>query len=254
MGGRTGAPFRDGRTRCRGAPSGLQCDGDVRSRGRCANEIHTADLPLAYPVGVIPLVPGRLVALALVAALAAACGTSAPSFDPAGPCTADGRAPGAYPDLEHRLPATFEGRAPDSVDSGRTCTSAALGPLTGHGVTELRFAGAIWKLSERGGATLAVFSAPGLDADALADFYEAGAQAGRATENVERRTESIAGATVDRIETLNDQTSFQTVAVLHGTAPDVVEVALVASDVHESPSRAAHDALVVQAVEALAGN
>jgi hypothetical protein len=204
---------------------------------------------------VIPLVPGRPVALALVVALAATivagCTGAAPSFDPSGPCLTDGRAPGAYPDLERQLPASFEGRAPTTVDSGRSCTAAALGSLASDGISELRFAGALWELGQRSGVTLAVFSAPGLDAAALADFYETGAKAAKNTENVERRTETLAGVTIDRVETLNDQ-SFQTIAVVHGSS-DLVRVALVASDVRESPGRASHDATVEQAVAALGG-
>jgi hypothetical protein len=206
---------------------------------------------------VIPFVPGQANARALVVLavavtlLVSACGASAASFDPTGPCSADGRAPGAYPELERQVPGSFEGRAADSVDSGRSCTAQGLGTLASRGVTELRYAGGTWKLGDRSGATLAIFSAPGLDAAALADFYEAGARAGRNTENVQRTTETVTGTTIERVETLNDQ-SFQTVAVLHSDTPGLVRVALVGSDVRESPGRAAHDALVARAVQALA--
>jgi hypothetical protein len=41
-----------------------------------------------------------VLAVTLVAIVASACGAGAsPSFDATGPCTADGSAPGAYPDL-----------------------------------------------------------------------------------------------------------------------------------------------------------
>ena len=56
------------------------------------------------------------------------------SFDPAAPCPAEGQQPGAYPDLEALLPATHEGKAPDSVDSGRLCTDANLGTLAAAGI------------------------------------------------------------------------------------------------------------------------
>jgi hypothetical protein len=82
----------------------------------------------------------------------AACGAAIPvvSFDPASACTTDGRQPGAYPDLEALLPTSYQGKAPDNVDSGRNCTTAAMGALAGEGIDGVRFAG----------ATLALFSIP----------------------------------------------------------------------------------------------
>src|SRR5215210_6340281 len=90
--------------------------------------------------------PARGVAAALVGILLAgivAAGCSA-SFDPAGPCRTDGSAAHAYPDLEAQLPTTFRGAPPSEVDSGRACTPEGLGTLAGHGISELRFAGATW--------------------------------------------------------------------------------------------------------------
>jgi hypothetical protein len=54
-----------------------------------------------------------------------------------------------------------------------------------------------------------------------------------------------------RVETLNDETSFQTVVVWAGR--DAVDVVIVASDVHEVGSRAVHDQRVDRAVAVLAG-
>src|SRR5438552_6237593 len=77
-----------------------------------------------------------IVGLALLIALAVAgCGSS---FDPTLPCTADGSAAGAYPDLEAAIPATYKGAKPSELDSGRACTPGGLGTLVGHGVNELR--------------------------------------------------------------------------------------------------------------------
>ena len=45
------------------------------------------------------------------------------------------------PELEAQVPTTYMGRAPDTLDSGRNCSSTELGTLTGHGLEELRFAG-----------------------------------------------------------------------------------------------------------------
>src|SRR4029450_10729414 len=58
-------------------------------------------LGLGIPLAAMPrlLRAGTLLLGALL--LVAACGSGqAASFDPTGPCTTDGRAPGAYPDLE----------------------------------------------------------------------------------------------------------------------------------------------------------
>src|SRR4029079_10116368 len=83
--------------------------------------------------------PARRLAALLAAAAAVLVGCA--SFDPAGPCNADGKVPGAYPDLEAVVPKSFQARPPAELDSGRTCTSSGLGSLATHGVKELRFAG-----------------------------------------------------------------------------------------------------------------
>ena len=56
-----------------------------------------------------------------------------PSFDPTGDCTTDGRAPGAYPDLEALVPTKFMNAAPGTLDSGRNCTATNLGSLAQAG-------------------------------------------------------------------------------------------------------------------------
>ena len=119
------------------------------------------------------LVAGLAIALAV-----AACGRETPvaSFDPASACATDGRFAGAYPELEALLPTAYEGKAPETVDSGRSCTDAALGTLAGAGVDGVRFAGATWALGGTSGVTVAVFEGDGLDASKLLTFYEAGAE------------------------------------------------------------------------------
>src|SRR6476620_3644704 len=104
-----------------------------------------------------------VLAVLLVALVAAAC--SSATFDPSGPCTTDGRAAGAYPDLEALVPRTLDGRPPDTLDSGRNCSAAALSTLGGHGVKELKFAGSTWSSGPDAGTSIAVFSAPKLQAD-----------------------------------------------------------------------------------------
>src|SRR5262245_38022243 len=158
MVGRVRAPIRDPGTRCQLAPAGLQCACNVEPpvARSLARSLRVAALSFR------PMLPDlrhrvRLrvsIALAILATLSAvAC---AASFDPDGPCTGDGRMPGAYPSLEALVPRDVGGSAPTTVDSGRNCTDRALGSLAGHGVDELRFAGATWETGTSSGVTLAV--------------------------------------------------------------------------------------------------
>ena len=187
--------------------------------------------------------------LALAAAvLAASCGSAGTSFDPSGPCTVDGRRAGAYPALESLVPVVLGGRAPDRLDSGRSCTDSALTTLRSHGVTELRFAGGLWEQGRNSGTTLVVFdSSTAIEPKWLAEFYESGARAARNTDRIETRQVTLAGAPGYRLDTLNDD-SFQTV-VVWPHAGRVVAV-LVASSVREVPSREAHERTVGEALAA----
>jgi hypothetical protein len=177
----------------------------------------------------------RALALTLLAALAVAgCGTGTPyaSFDAGSACTSDGRFPGAYPDLEARLPARFDGRGPDTRDSGRNCTAAELGTLTGHGIAEVRYAGAAWELGDGSGVTLAIFAGSGLTAEWLGEWYEAGARAARRTRNISPSRPTVAGRPAYRLDTVNDDSS-QTVITWDAPAGDMVYV-VVAADVPEA--------------------
>lgn len=187
--------------------------------------------------------------LAVLGALASGCAGA--TFDPSGPCNSDGRAAGAYPDLEALVPRDFQGRAPDRVDSGRNCTTAALATLALHDVTELRFAGAIWDLGSSSGVTLAVFDASRLEAAWVAEFFEAGARTARRVESVDVRTVTLPhGVAASRIDALNGE-SYQTVIVW----PDDgrVRVALVASFIREVSTKEAHEAVVADAIAAAVG-
>jgi hypothetical protein len=176
--------------------------------------------------------------------------TAAPPFDPHGPCEVDGRAAGAYPALEAALPGELADRPPDSRDSGRSCSAAALGALAGHGVAELRFAGVTWDDGGGAGASIAVLALPdgALPVAWVEEFYEVGARTARRTEKIETDRPSIEPAgVVFRLDTLNDL-SFQSVVVW----PDgpIARVVLVASPVRPDASRADHDAIVAAAVAA----
>ena len=188
--------------------------------------------------------------LLVIGALASGCGQG--SFDPTGPCNADGRAAGAYPELEALVPGEFRGRAPDRLDSGRNCTTTALATLALHEVSELRFAGGIWDLGSSSGVTLAVFEAPreapGLEAAWMAEFFEAGARTARRVESVDVRSIVLPdGAAASRIDALNGE-SYQTVVVW----PDGerVRAALVASFIREVSTKEAHEAVVTEAIAA----
>jgi hypothetical protein len=211
-------------------------------------------------VGPAALAAGLTLALAMVVA---GCGGSEPSFSVSGPCTVDGRAAGAYPDLEARLPASLGGIGPapstggaaadlqpTTVDSGRSCTQAALGASWDRGVRELRFAGATWDLGSGNGIVSVLFVTPAgqppLQPTWVEEFYEAGVRASSKAENVEisRPTIDPAGP-VWRLDTLNDL-SLQTVVVW--PSDDAVRVVIVATAVNPDASRSVHDDRVEAAV------
>jgi hypothetical protein len=202
---------------------------------------------------VIPRPSGRFraaVAALAAAAVLAACGPAGPSFDPAGPCVVDGQAEGAYPDLEAAIPATLRSERPTRLDSGRSCSAANLGTLAGHGVAELRFAGGLWSLGDRSGLTIVRFSAPGLQAAWMAEFYETGARAARKTEEIETTNFRIEGRDAWRLDTLNDE-SFQSIVVWPAVEPDAVWAVLAGNDVREIESREAHEAIIADAIGAV---
>jgi hypothetical protein len=188
----------------------------------------------------------------LALALTAGC-TAAPSFDPAGPCIVngtpvDGRAPGAYPDLEALVPRSFEGRPPNRLDSGRNCSVRNLGSMAGRGIREVRFAGGLWEVGSRSGVTLAAFRAEGLTSEILFEFYESGARTAPKTDAIETRDVTVKGVPGRRLDTLNDQ-SYQTVVTWPGKAGEIRAV-LVGSDVREVQTRTAHEARVAAALGA----
>jgi hypothetical protein len=110
----------------------------------------------------------------------------------------------------------------------------------------------LWEQGGRSGTTLVVFDSPTpLAADWLAEFYEAGARAGRNTENVTTGRRDLGGTTARELTTLNGD-SFQTVLVWERAGH--VVAALVASDARDVGTRHAHEASVVHAIEALGGD
>ena len=180
----------------------------------------------------------------LVIALVAACGgTADASFDATGPCTADGQAVGAYPDLETMIPSRYMDASPERLDSGRDCSAEKLGSLADAGITELRHAGGTWTFGAERAAVLAVFTAPGLTASQLADLYLQTATTASRTKITSATTQTIAGRSGRRLDTETGSRS-QTVVVWPSTTPDVVNV-IITNDLP--------DARIDDAVAAFAG-
>ena len=196
-------------------------------------------------------IPGRPLVLALLVAFGGLIVACAAPFDPKGPCTADGTAAGAYPDLEAQVPRIFRGAPPSQVDSGRACTTEGLGTLRGHGITEMRYAGSTWTTGTDSGLSLAMFrseSTTPLTRDLLIEFYETGARAGKNVQSVETTDYQVDPTTPGRrIDVLNGE-SFQSVVVWDRQGR--VETAIVADFIREIQTRAAHDAVIREAVDA----
>ncbi len=170
--------------------------------------------------------PTRAAILLALALTTAACAATPPaSFDPSAPCTQDGQMPGAYPDLEAMVPATFENGPPQTLDSGRKCTTEGLGALSDAGIHEVRFAGGTWGFGGIRAAALAVFSAPGLTADAMADFYGKSATEANRTRITGVSTPTLAGRPGHRIDSVTGERQ-QTVMVWPAAQPDVVNVVI----------------------------
>jgi hypothetical protein len=190
----------------------------------------------------------------LAAALAvAACGASPVPSGPLGPCgadKADATSVGGFPVLEQLLPTALAGRAPDIVNSGRSCSDKALGSLASHGIHELRYAGATWNQGRSDATVVAVLATPSdqplIQQPWVEEFYTAGAVAATKTDNVTttRPTMEPVGQ-VFRLDALNDL-SLQTIVTWndHG----LVHVVIVASEVSPTASRAEHDQRVLDAV------
>jgi hypothetical protein len=189
-----------------------------------------------------------LLAVTAVALLLTACQAG---FDPNGACTADGSAPGAYPELESMIPKSFRGAAPGQLDSGRTCTADGLGTLKGHGIDDLLFAGATWNTGTDSGLSLATFRSGGATAlrpEWVAEFYETGANNGKNVDSVDAGAYDVApGVTGRKIDVLNGE-SYQSVVVWQRA--DRIEVALVADFIREIQTKEAHERVVREAVDA----
>ena len=182
-----------------------------------------------------------LIVLATLAVFVAACGAGAPaSFDVAAGCPVEGRVAGAYPDLEKRIPTSYEGRAPDTLDSGRHCDPDSLGSLAKAGFDEVRFAGGTWDFGGERAAALVVFEAPGLTANQIADFYGTSAQGANRTTITGVSTPEISGRSGYRLNTMTGD-RVQTVVVWPSATSDVVNV-VITNDLPDPKIQSAIDA------------
>ena len=189
----------------------------------------------------MPLPFLRLCGMLLAALLLSSCSSGADaSFDPAGACSGDGSAVGAYPDLEARIPTSYEGVGPGRLDSGRSCTKENLGTLADAGYDEVRFAGGTWDFGGDRAAALVVFSAKGLTAAQIADFYATSAQGADRTTITGRSTPTLAGRPGQRIDTeTSDRT--QVIVAWPASDPDIVNV-VIANELPDTKIQAAVDA------------
>lgn len=205
MVGRIRAPNRDARTRCRKSPHGA-----------------FGHLP-GYALRVLRAF-GRTLVMCLLGLAFAACSAPAASFDPAAPCTADERAPGAYPDLESRVPTAYRGEPPEILDSGRTCTEEGLGTLAAA-FEEIRVAGGTWTFGGERALVLAVFSAAGLTAAQVDEFYTESARDTPRMEILDESSATIAGRAGYRLDAKRVE-RLQTVVVWPAADPDLVNVVI----------------------------
>ena len=153
------------------------------------------------------------------------CAGGGPSFDPAGPCVVDGALPGAYPGLESRIPTTYRDAPPERLDSGRNCSSERLGSLREAGYEEIRFAGGTWSFGAERALALVVFSAPGLTAPQIAEFYADSARANGRTEVLAESDLIVASRPGYRLDTKTGE-RLQTVVVWPSADADVVNVVI----------------------------
>jgi hypothetical protein len=183
---------------------------------------------------------GRFLLLAALLSVLAGCsGAAGASFDPTGPCTSDGSAPGAYPELETLVPTTYRDEPPALLDSGRNCSAEALGTLAGR-FDDVRFAGATWTFGAERAVVLAVFTAPGLDAETMLAFYVEPARTATRTEILGQSDLPIAGRPGHRLDTKRVE-RLHTVVVWPSSLPDHVNV-VITSDLPDARIQEAIDA------------
>jgi hypothetical protein len=138
------------------------------------------------------------------------------------------------------VPTAYRDTPPDKLDSGRNCSVEELGLLAELGFDEVRFAGATWSFGAERALVLAVFSAPGLDAAEVADFYATSAHAEPRVEILAETEPTIVGRPGRRLDAKRVE-RLQTVVVWPASIPDVVNV-VVSNDLPDERITEAIDA------------
>jgi len=123
------------------------------------------------------------------------------------------------------VPTTFQDKGPETLDSGRKCTTEGLGALTAAGFKEVRFAGGTWGFGGDRAAALVIWSAPGLTADAVADFYAVGARTANRTRITAEAKPTLAGRPGRRLDTVTGSRQ-QTVVAWPAAKADIVNVVI----------------------------
>ncbi len=123
------------------------------------------------------------------------------------------------------MPTRYMSAGPETLDSGRNCTTTNLGALASHGISAVRFAGGTWTFGAERAAVLAIFTAGGLDASAMAAFYAQSAQAAARTTVTGQTTPTVAGRPGFRLDTETGERT-QTVVVWPAATTDVVNVVI----------------------------
>lgn len=180
--------------------------------------------PCGYAVRMRRTIAGTMVMVAMTFGLVG-CAGGGPSFDPTGPCVVDGSVAGAYPELESRIPRAYRDTPPERLDSGRNCTSERLGSLHAAGYEEIRFAGGTWSFGAERALALVVFTAPGLTAAQIADFYAESARANGRTEVLAQSGPTVAWRPGYRLDTKTGE-RLQTVVVWPSADEDIVNVVI----------------------------
>ena len=120
------------------------------------------------------------------------------------------------------MPSTYREASPATLDSGRNCSDEQLGSLAGS-FDEVRFAGATWSFGGERALALVVFSAPGLSAADVAQFYEEGARTTPRVEILDETEPTVAGRPGWRLDAKRVE-RLQTVVVWPAAEADVVNI------------------------------
>jgi hypothetical protein len=119
------------------------------------------------------------------------------------------------------------------VDSGRSCTTSALGTLAAHGISGVRFAGATWSLGASKALTVALFDGTGLGAATMLEFYETPARSASHTDTFTDSDTTVGGRPAKRLDVLNTDGTGQTIVAWPSSTPGRVHV-LLASDLGDA--------------------